>query len=118
MCERIPYPVDERGIPYAPQGIAECYEVCLKGIKTTDRHHLAFERKRYQDSTGRNYRESASMILRACVCKHQDLHATYLPPQRPMSQAMHDVAQGDYEPKEAEVWIRTKAEVNHDNLVA
>lgn len=117
MCEgKLPYPLDERGVPVKPVGLDECYDVCLNGIKTTNRHHLAFERRRYRTPIERNYRENGNMVVKACVCKHADLHSTYLPPKKPDAHTMCDIAQGDIAPTEAVVFIRTKEQVNMENV--
>lgn len=115
--ERIPYPVDEDGVPYAPQDIGQCYEECLKGAKSTNRHHLGYPRKEYTTATEKAYRESGSMVVRACICKHEELHHTYEPPAKPSVQVMRDVAQGDIHPREAQVWIKTKSLLNLENIV-
>lgn len=115
MKERMAYPTDERGVPYAPKDFSVCYDICLKGIKQTDRHHLQ-NRSSCETRTEKAYSESGSMIIRACICKHQDLHATYEAPEIPDVHTMHDVIQGDLAPREAEVWVRTKEEVNRDNI--
>ena len=113
--ERMPYPTDENGVPYAPVDLDKCYEVCLKGAKSTNRHHLAYPRREHNSLLTRSYRESACMIIRACVCKHDELHATYDPPTLPSPRVMTDVAQGDIFPTEAEVFIRTKEYLNLEN---
>ena len=59
--EKVPYPVDERGLPVLPD--TECYAICLKGIKDTNRHHLAFNRRMYRSSLERAYREATGMVL-------------------------------------------------------
>ncbi len=115
MEARRPYPLSERGLPLIPEGIGECYEVCLRGIKEQNRHHLVFPRAEYRTSPRRGYREAGSMVIKACMCKHADLHATYLPPKPPDVHTMHDVIQGDVVPVEAPVFIRPR---NDDNLGA
>lgn len=52
------------------------------------------------------------MIVDACVCKHADLHSTYLPPKQPDIHAMYDVVQGDLTPSVAEVYIRPRNQAN------
>lgn len=99
----------------SPVGLNECYETCLRGVKDTNKHHLAFERRQYKSPTEKAYRESACMKVAACVCKHVELHAMYLPPQKPDIHTMHDVIQGDVAPIEAPVFIRPR---NDDNLEA
>lgn len=119
MPERVLYPVDERGIPYVPEGFNVCYEICLKGVKNRNRHHLQ------NRSTGKgerrlvkNYIETGSMIVRGCVCKHEDLHAQYDAPPLPDTQTMYDVVQGDLSPVEAPVNIRSRVLLNIENTEA
>lgn len=112
---RIPYPLDERGIPISPEGIGECYEMCLRGVHEVNKHHLAFNRVNYKSKPERGYREAQGMVVGACVCKHADLHATYLPPAKPDIHTMYDVAQGDIQPTVAPVFIRSR---NDSNLEA
>lgn len=113
---RIPYPLDGNGIPLKPIGLNECYDVCLNGGKSQNRHHLGFERKNYKTPPERGYRDSASMIVKACICKHADLHSTYLPPKKPSTAVMYDVIQGDIVPTEAVVFIRSKEQINQENV--
>jgi len=115
MEGRLPHPLDERGVPVKPTNLAECYDVCLKGTKDTNRHHIAFNRANYKTPAERNYRECSSMIMRVCMCKHSDFHATYLPPSKPDIHVMYDVIQGDYQPTEQVVFIRSRELVNLDN---
>lgn len=115
MEGKLPYPLDERGVPVKPLDLDVCYDVCLRGIFDTNRHHLAFERRRYKGAVERGYRESGSMIVKACVCKHASLHETYLPPKKPDVHTMYDIIQGDYAPQEAEVFIRSRELVNLEN---
>lgn len=108
MEARRPCPVDEHGIPLIPEGIGECYEVCMKGAMSQNRHHLSYPRVEHRDFPSRHYREAGSMVVKACVCKHADYHSTYLPPRKPSRQVMIDVAQGDLVPQEALVYIRER----------
>lgn len=112
MESRRPYPLDERGLPVSPEGIGECYELCLRGIRETNRHHLAWPRSEYKAKPARQYRSAIGMIVDACVCKHADLHSTYLPPKQPDIHAMYDVVQGDLTPSVAEVYIRPRNQAN------
>ncbi len=103
------YPTDERGVPFKPEGIDECYDICLDpNGKDTNRHHLAFDRAKYRTSIERQYRECGSMVVQACKCKHSDLHNTYSPPLMPDRPVMVDVADGDITPTEAHVYIRRR----------
>jgi len=52
------------------------------------------------------------MVVAACVCKHADLHATYLPPRKPDLNAMVDISRGVIEPTVAEVFIRPRNQAN------
>ena len=105
---RLPHPMDERGLPIKPSNLGECYDVCLRRAKSTNRHHLAFERKNYKTPVERNYRECGAMLMQACRGKHSDYHATYLPPAKPDVHTMYDVIQGDVVPTEAVVFIRQR----------
>lgn len=109
MEGRKPYPLDDRGLPLLPSGIETCYEECRLPENGTNRHHLAFPRCEYKNPVERQYRESGIMIVKACLCRHSDLHNTYRPPKIPERMAMIDVIQGDIKPDEAEVFIRRKA---------
>lgn len=109
--ERPSYPVSELGLPVIPP--IECYSVCLKGIKDTDKHHLAFNRKQYRSSLERAYRESSGMVIRMCMCRHRDLHSMYEPPRAPSEAVMKQVISGQVlPPTEAqagvEVFIRER----------
>ncbi len=112
MEARRPYPLDTNGLPISPDGIGECYEVCLRGAKQTNTHHLTWPRASYRGKPERAYRETACMKVAACVCKHADVHATYLPPQPPDVHTMYDVVQGDIQPQVAEVFIRPRNDAN------
>lgn len=116
MEARIPYPLDEKGVPICPEGLGECYDVCLRGIRDTNKHHLAFNRASYKSQPERWYREAPGMVIGACVCKHADLHATYLPPSKPSIHVMHDIIQGDIEPTVAQVFIRSRNDSNLESL--
>lgn len=105
---RKPYPLNDRGLPVMPLGIETCYEECRLPQADSNRHHLAFPRSEYKHPIERQYRESGIMIVRACVCKHADLHNTYKPPTMPSRMAMIDVVQGDIRPDVAEVFIRRR----------
>lgn len=116
--EKPPYPSDERGLPVVPP--RECYEVCLRGAKTANKHHLAFNRRMYTSSLERAYRESACMIVRMCACRHDALHATYDPPVMPEAAVMRGVIAGNIlPPTELEagiqVEIRTQQTINEEN---
>lgn len=103
------YPTDKRGVPFKPEGIGECYEVCFHPEgKHTNRHHLAFERAKYRTSIERQYRECGSMVVQACACLHADLHAQYAPPPKPERFTMIDVADGDITPTEVHIEIRRR----------
>lgn len=115
MEGRLPYPLDERGVPVKPLDLDVCYDVCLRGIFDTNRHHLAFERRSYKGAVERGYRESGSMIVKACVCKHASLHETYLPPKKPSISVMRSVANGEITPTETEIFIRSRELVNLEN---
>lgn len=106
--ERLPYPTDEKGVPVTPTNLNECYEMCLRGAKSTDRHHLAFERRNYKTTLEKRYRNCATMVVEACVCKHRELHDTYLPPEKPSTDVMYQVIRGQHEPVEQEVFIRPR----------
>jgi hypothetical protein len=112
MESRRPYPLDDRGLPLVPEGIGDCYDICLRGIKEQNRHHSAWPKAEHRTPPKRGYREAASMIVKACVCKQADLHATYLPPKQPSIHTMYDVIQGDIAPIEAPVFIRSRNEAN------
>ena len=112
MEARRPYPLDQRGLPISPEGIGECYEVCLRGIHETNTHHLAWPRAEHKGKPKREYREAAYMKVAACVCKHADLHAIYLPPKPPDVHTMYDVVQGDIQPTVAPVFIRSRNDMN------
>ena len=112
MESRRPYPLDEQGLPVIPEDIGECYDICLRGISEHNRHHLAFQRKDYKTPYERAYREAKSMVVGACVCKHADLHATYLPPRKPDLNAMTDISRGVIEPTVAEVFMRPRNQAN------
>lgn len=99
--ERPQYPTDERGLPVIPP--TECYQICLNGIKDTNRHHLAFNRRMYRSSLERAYREATGMVLRMCVCRHRDLHATYEPPRPPSAAVMREVVAGQVLPPTEEM---------------
>lgn len=107
--ERLPYP-KKFGIPILPAGIAECYETCRFGEPVTDTHHLHWPKANFRTPIERGYREAGQMVVDACRCKHEDLHATYHPPRKPNRQTMIDVAQTDLYPVEAEVYIRRRDE--------
>lgn len=105
---RLNYPLGDRGLPIMPEGIGTCYEECRQPVADNNRHHLAFPRSEYKHPIERQYRESGIMVVRACVCKHADLHNTYKPPKMPSRMAMIDVVQGDIRPDVTEVFIRRK----------
>lgn len=103
------YPTDEQGVPFKPEGLDECHDVCFRPDgKQQDKHHLAWPRDRYRTSVERQYRECGSMVIKACRCKHIELHNTYRPPKMPDRMAMIDVVQGDIRPDVAEVFIRRR----------
>lgn len=108
MEGRFPCPIDEHGVPLIPEDFNVCYDVCLKGIKYTNRHHLGHPRAEHKAPIERQYREVGSMVVGACVCKHADYHNTYLPPRKPSRQVMIDVAAGDIVPTVAPVIIRSR----------
>lgn len=110
MEGRKPCPIDSNGIPLIPADIADCYDTCLKGAKTTNKHHLLHPRVEYKNLFERSARELGDMVIKACVCKHSDYHATYLPPRKPRHQTLVDVAQGDLKPQVANVYIRGRDE--------
>lgn len=114
--ERYPYPTDGRGVPLLPDNLGECYDVCFLGCMSQDRHHLAFNSGEYRSGTERAYREAGSMVIKACICRHRDLHSTYYAPTKPDAQTMRGIAQDDLQPTEAEVWIRSKEMVMLENL--
>jgi len=116
MEARMPCPVDERGIPIVPEDFGVCYDLCLRGLRETNRHHLLFPRREYRGLHERHARESGSMIVQACICKHSDYHGTYLPPKKPDHHTLCDIAQGDAGPTEAVVFIRSKETVNLENV--
>ena len=109
MEGRKPYPLNDRGLPILPSGIDTCYEECRLSDQGINKHHLAFPRSEYKNPIERKYRESGLMIVRACLCKHADLHSTYKPPKIPDRMAMIDVIRGDIHPDESEVFIRTRS---------
>lgn len=104
--------MDAEGLPVVPIDIGECYELCLRGIREQNRHHMAHRRRDYKTSLERAYRESDAMVVGACVCKHADYHATYLPPPKPGAEVMRGVIQGLIEPTVAEVFIRPRNQAN------
>ena len=116
MEGRLPCPVDTRGVPLVPDDFNVCYELCLKGIRDTNRHHLFYPRNEYKGLHERKARESGSMIVRACVCKHSSYHATYLPPKKPDQSTLCDIAQGELQPSVQEVFIRSKEQMNLENV--
>lgn len=110
METRRPCLVDERGLPLVPEGFSECYDICLRGIKETNRHHLLWPRSDYKSAPERHARQSDCMIVESCVCKHSSYHATYLPPKKPGIHTLYDITQGDLQPSEAVVYIRERYE--------
>ena len=108
---KLPCPIDENGLPLIPEGISECYEECYfdDDERDTNRHHLAHPRAEHRGSIQRAYRETGSMVIRACLCKHSDYHATYRPPHKPPKSTMLAVMRGELEPQEAQVFIRSRA---------
>lgn len=115
MEARMPCVIDEHGIPVVPEAFSECYEVCLRGVKETNRHHLFYPRREYRGFPDRQARETGSMIVNACVCKHSDYHSTYLPPKKPDRHTLCDIAQGDFQPSTQPVFIRSKERTNMEN---
>lgn len=105
---RKPCPVDENGIPFIPADLAICYDTCLKGVKTTNRHHLLHPRAEYKNLFERSARELGVMVVKACVCRHSDYHSTYLPPHKPSRQTLIDISQCDIKPQVANVYIRSR----------
>lgn len=105
-------PVDENGLPLVPEGFSECYEVCLRGVKETNKHHLLWPRNAYKAPKERQAREVGTMVVKACVCKHRDYHATYLPPKKPDQHTLCDIAQGDITPNETPVYIESRNYAN------
>lgn len=101
------YPT-RNGLPIKPAGIGECYEECRYDVAGTNKHHLAFNRAMYKTPVQKAYREAGCMAVEACKCKHADLHSTYSPPAIPNIHLMYDVAQGDIQPVEEEVFIRRR----------
>lgn len=116
MEARRPYPLDERGVPVLPAELNVCYDICLRGIHDTNRHHLAFQRRDYKTPYERAYREAQSMVVAACICKHADLHATYLPPRKPDLNAMVGISKSAIQPTVAEVFIRPRNQANLEAL--
>lgn len=110
MEGRFPCPVDERGLPLIPIDFNVCYDVCLKGIKHTNWHHLLHPRNAYKTPKERLARNASSAIVEACVCKHADYHNTYKPPHKPSHQTLTELAQGDIAPQEQLVYIRERNE--------
>lgn len=113
-AERFPYPTDDRGIPVIPNDL-QCYELCLKGAKQHNKHHLQ-NRSEAKNALERQYSNAASMIIKMCMCRHEDLHSTYAPPRKPNRAIMEAVARGEIVPLYAyeagvEVNIRTKAQM-------
>lgn len=92
------------GLPVVPD--PECYEVCPNRSPFHNQHHLAFPRREHHSSLERSYRNAASMVVKMCMCKHQDLHATYSPPIKPSPDVMRQVIQGQLQPPtEAEAGV-------------
>lgn len=112
MEARKPCPVNEQGLPLVPERFSECYDICLRGIKEANRHHLLFPRSAYKSPVERHARQAPGMIVQACICKHLDYHANYLPPRKPDIHTLHDIAQGDLDPTTTFVEIRTRNESN------
>lgn len=115
MEGRLPCPVDALGVPIIPEDFDVCYDLCLRGIQDTNRHHLLYPRREYKGLHERHARETGAMVVKSCICKHSDYHATYLPPKKPDHHTLCDIAQGDLQPTEATVFIRTKELVNLEN---
>lgn len=116
MEGRKPCPVDSNGLPLIPADIADCYDTCLKGAKTTNKHHLLHPRVEYKNLFERSARELGDMVIKACVCKHSSYHATYLPPVKPSRETLINISQGNIIPTVAEVYIRSKVVENEENL--
>jgi hypothetical protein len=116
--EKPPYPVDKMGLPVMPDNTA-CYEQCLKGARDRNRHHLAWERGDYHTSLENKYREMACMTIRICVCRHEDLHSSYSPPDKPTRGVMDSVVHDGLTPITASeagvtLYIRSKAQMTQE----
>jgi hypothetical protein len=116
--EKPTYPTDSYGLPVIPDETA-CYEVCLKGATQKNKHHL-FNRSEANTALERRFCNAPSMVIRMCMCRHEDLHATYAPPETPTRAVMQAVIDGELAPVTASeagvtVNIRTKAQINEEN---
>jgi len=55
-----------------------------------DNHHVYYPKREYSGSLERKYRNLGCHVVEICRCKHDEIHATEQPPDKPSTEVMVD----------------------------